>query len=183
MSASCETAVGRRSRARDAHGWSSERRRGGSAVTAAVALQPIEIRGVIRVIMKDRGTPVAADNHMRERPSELNARFASHAAEHTRKPATSQYSCLTPLLLQERSEPPRETTTGGRRTPRVSQRPRALRAPAQPETALALLPTNRLATLTRSVHLRVNPHNGPQTSGVRGTNDVCGWVKRRGVIA
>ena len=114
-------------------------------------------------------------------PSELNARFASHAAEHTRKPATSSIVSMPEThfsLRRSRAAARENNDRRWIRLPRVSRRPRALRAPAQPETALALLPTNQLATLTRSVHLRVNPHNGPADRR-RPRNNDCLWLGQK----
>lgn len=53
----------------------------GDAISAAIALEALEIAGVIFGIMKDRRPLVATDDHMIESARKIDARLASHGGE------------------------------------------------------------------------------------------------------
>lgn len=70
-------------------------------VSAARAFEPVEIRGVIGLVMEDGRALVAADDDMEEGAGKVEAWFASHAGEARTRAARSRYSCQTLTLCYD----------------------------------------------------------------------------------
>lgn len=61
-------------------------------ISATIAFEPVEIRGVIGLVMEDRRALVAADDDMKEGAGKIETWFTSHAEESTARSTISRCS-------------------------------------------------------------------------------------------